>query len=126
MVSDVFISYFHIDKTTTDLMCDPCSKWDKCWIAPRWLMLRKKLEKEMQHRYLQLGTKLIEIDHQFLANEGTPDNIYLQESAIIGRINFLDRLKIEFGQKQGRSVLLRLLIPTATMGWKFFKPFYVG
>ena len=94
--------------------------------APPWLMLRKKLEKEMQHRYLQLGTKLIEIDHQFLAHEGTPDNVYFQESAIISRINFLDRLKMEFGQKEGRSVLLRLLIPTATMGWKFFKPFFVG
>jgi len=98
----------------------------KCWVAPPWLMLRKKLEKEMQHRYLQLGTKLIEIDHQFLAHEGTLDNVYFQESAIISRINFLDRLKMEFGQKEGRSVLLRLLIPTATMGWKFFKPFFVG
>ena len=59
-------------------------------------------------------------------HEGTPDNVYFQESAIISRINFLDRLKMEFGQKEGRSVLLRLLIPTATMGWKFFKPFFVG
>lgn len=94
--------------------------------APPWLMLRKKLEKEIQDRYLALGTKLIEIDHQFLANEGTPDNVFFQESAIISRINFLDRLKMEFGQKEGRSVILRLLIPTATMGWKFLKPFFIG
>ena len=94
--------------------------------APPWLRLRKKLEKEMQHRNLLLGTKLIEIDNQFLAHEGTPDRVYFQESAIISRINFLDRLKMEFGQKEGRSVLHRLLIPTATMGWKFFKPLFVG
>lgn len=70
--------------------------------------------------------RVIKIDYQILTHEGNSDKLYFQESATISRIIFLDRLKSEFGQKEGRSVLLRLLIPTATMGWKFFKPFFIG
>ena len=36
MPSDVFISYFHKDKITTDLMCDTLEENGiKCWVAPR-------------------------------------------------------------------------------------------
>ena len=68
--------------------------------------VKKKARERNAASVFAVRTKLIAIDHKFLAHEGTPDNVYLQESAIISRINFLDRLKIDFGQKEGDQFFL--------------------
>lgn len=94
--------------------------------APPWIMLRQKLERDINDRHKSLGSRLLALELHETRDVAVRDSHAIQEFAIIARIQYLDRLKAELGQKEGRSVVLRLLIPAATMAWEFLKPFFMG
>ena len=95
--------------------------------TPPWIMLHNKLYGEIDKKANIFCDRLVLLDHQLSKNliEHSPE-VFSEEVALIHRVGFLDKFKLELGQKQGRSVVLRLLVPFGTMIWQFLKPFFLG
>ena len=94
--------------------------------TPPWLMLRQKLDRMIAERHQEIGNRLVDLESTPIGKDTLPDTIAIQEFSLITRINYLDRLQVELGQKEGRSVILRLLIPLATVAWNFIRPIVMG
>jgi hypothetical protein len=94
--------------------------------APPWLLLRQKLDGMIAERHMQIGNRLVDLQSTPIGKDTLPDTIAIQEFSLITRINYLDRLQEELGRKEGRSVVLRLLIPLGTMAWNFIGPMVMG
>ena len=89
-------------------------------------MLRQKLDAMIAERHREIGNRLVDLASTPIGKDTLPDTIAIQEFSLITRINYLDRLQVELGQKEGRSVILRLLIPLATVAWNFIRPIVMG
>lgn len=89
-------------------------------------MLRKKLDIKIDSKVNDFGGRLVRLDYINKKNPQKSPDVFSEEIALITRIDFLDKLKMELGQKEGRSVVLRLLVPLGTMVWQFIKPFIIG
>jgi hypothetical protein len=50
-------------------------------------------------------------------------NTRVNEALVILRIDYLDRLSGQIGRNEGVSLLLKLLAPLATIGWRFVRIF---
>ena len=94
--------------------------------SPPWLMLRQKLDAMIAERHREIGNRLVDLASTPIGKDTLPDTIAIQEFSLITRINYLDRLQVELGQKEGRSVILRLLIPLLTVAWNFIRPMVMG
>jgi hypothetical protein len=94
--------------------------------TPPWVLLRHNLERQINLRTIMLGDRLAAIDSGNVPPGQVAESIAIREFSLISRIQYLDRLKAELGQKEGRSVILRLLIPALTFGWEFLRPFLIG
>jgi hypothetical protein len=97
--------------------------------CPPWLQIKSSVEKVVNSEIFRLREGLIaEHRHQAaLAREGVPVasdlNARMSEALVILRIDYLDRLSGQIGHNEGVALLLKLLAPLATVGWRFIRVF---
>jgi hypothetical protein len=97
--------------------------------CPPWLQIKSSVEKVVNGEIFRLREGLIaEHRHQAaLARQGVPVgldlNARVNEALVILRIDYLDRLSGQIGRNEGVALLLKLLAPLATIGWRFLRLF---
>jgi hypothetical protein len=97
--------------------------------CPPWLQIKSSVEKVVNGEIFRLREGLIaEHRHQAaLARQGVPVgldlNARVNEALVILRIDYLDRLSGQIGRNEGVAMLLKLLAPLATIGWRFIRLF---
>jgi hypothetical protein len=97
--------------------------------CPPWLQIKSSVEKVFNTEVYRLQEGLIAEHRQqaALAKQGVlrglDMNARMNEALVILRIDYLDRLSGQVGRNEGVSLLLKLLAPLATVGWRFVRLF---
>jgi hypothetical protein len=97
--------------------------------CPPWLQIKSSVEKVVHGEVYRLREGLIaEHRHQaLLAKQGVLTgldlNARVSEALVILRIDYLERLSQQLGRNEGVTLLLKLLAPLATVGWRFVRLF---
>jgi hypothetical protein len=97
--------------------------------CPPWLQIKSSVDKVVNGEVYRLREGLIaEHRHQaVLAKQGVLRgldlNARVNEALVILRIDYLDRLSRDLGRNEGVTLLLKLLAPLATVGWRFVRLF---
>jgi hypothetical protein len=97
--------------------------------CPPWLQIKSSVEKVVHGEVYRLREGLIaEHRHQaILAKQGVLAgldlNTRVSEALVILRIDYLERLSQQLGRNEGVTLLLKLLAPLATVGWRFVRLF---
>jgi hypothetical protein len=97
--------------------------------CPPWLQIKSSVEKVVNGEIYRLQEGLIaEHRHQaVLAKQGVlcglDMNTRVSEALVILRIDYLERLSRQLGRNEGLTLLLKLLAPLATVGWRFVRLF---
>ncbi len=97
--------------------------------GPPWLQLKSTVERVVNGEIYRLRAELIASHRRqaVLEKEGTaapPDlTTRMHEALVILRIDYLDRLGRQMGRSEGALFILKILAPTATIGWRFVRTF---
>jgi hypothetical protein len=97
--------------------------------GPPWLQLKSTVERVVNGEIYKLRGELIAGHRRQAALEkqgvaAPPDlTTRMNEALVLLRMDYLDHLGRQMGRSEGAVLILKLLAPTATIGWRLFRTF---
>jgi hypothetical protein len=97
--------------------------------VPPWLTLKARLGKVVEAEAARLGSALDASTAALGTGKRTPasslDEVGTRLNLVLDmvRIDHLTRLHEELGKSEAQGLVLKLLVPAATGGWRFLRPF---
>jgi hypothetical protein len=98
--------------------------------GPPWMQLKSNIEQTVNQEMYRLQERLIESMQRQAQNETngptalTTEHLVerLDNALAILRTMYLERMHRELGRAEGKALLLKLLAPASTIGWKVLRP----
>jgi hypothetical protein len=101
--------------------------------GPPWMQLKSNVERSVEREMSRIHDSLVAgmgrlseagADGQEVTVAKLAERLEIALAVL--RAMYLDRLHRELGRAEGKAVLLKLLAPASTIGWKVFRPMIVG
>lgn len=90
--------------------------------APPWLYLRSRIDQAVRAEVYRLREAVLQAGKQAAASGASDLSFRLDQILAMLRIEHLERMQAELGQNEARGVILRLLAPVGTLGFRFLRP----
>jgi hypothetical protein len=101
--------------------------------GPPWMQLKANVEHAVDQEMFRFQEKLVETMQRRAEEEGSGKEVStadlaerLDHTLAVLRAMYLDRMHRELGRAEGRALLLKLLAPASTIGWRLIRPFVMG
>jgi hypothetical protein len=100
--------------------------------GPPWMQLKSNVERAVDKEMYQLQERMVKA-MQKQAEAGGAAGVTVADLAerldhalAVLRTMYLDRMHRELGRAEGKALLLKLLAPASTIGWKILRPMVMG
>jgi predicted Zn finger-like uncharacterized protein len=98
--------------------------------GPPWMLLKSNVERAVNQEMFRLQERLVEAMQRRAEAEAngpvaiTPEHLAerLDNALAVLRTMYLERMHKELGRAEGKALLLKLLGPASTIGWKMVRP----
>jgi hypothetical protein len=99
--------------------------------GPPWMLLKSNVERAVNQEMYRLQERLVEAMRRRAEVEAngspvaiTPEHLAerLDNALAVLRTMYLERMHKELGRAEGKALLLKLLAPASTIGWKVIRP----